>query len=619
MDPKKSALTRKITASKKAAPAKSAKPGKKGSRASSDVPPTQLPEVELKGSHRNVAAGAKPVGGVDDNEVAQVTLRLKRKASPDFDKLLAELTLRPVSERKYLTQQQLAEAHGAAAESVAIVDAFAHAHSLTVLETSLAKRTVKLQGTLRDLQTAFGVKLKNFKSPVLSYRGRVGSIFIPKELAAVVDGVYGLDNRPAAKSHIHFGASGAPTLLKKTGKKTSKKKKKKKPKPTPKPQPPSGTARSFNAPEVAALYNFPTNLNGAGQTIALIELNTPNDPNQPTQNVGAGYVLSDLKAYFSDLGLTPPQVTAISVDGGANLPNLNPNADGEVELDIEVAGAIAPGANIAVYFAPNTDQGFIDAVSAAVHDTVRKPSIVSISWGGPEDFSTQQFLDGINAALQDAALLGVTVCVASGDSGSSDVDAASARTAAYKGAHVDFPASSRYALGCGGTRLIGTGAEISSEVVWNEGRAGGAGGGGVSSITPQPAWQPKGSVPVSPKGTAGRGSPDVCGDADPNTGYNIVLQGATLSIGGTSAVAPLWAGLLALINQQLATNGKPSLGFVNSLIYGLPASANAFHDITSGNNDIDGNLGVYSAVPGWDACTGLGSPNGSVLLAELTK
>ncbi|HEY0796340.1 MAG TPA: protease pro-enzyme activation domain-containing protein, partial [Acidisarcina sp.] len=348
MDPKKAKLTRSITSAKKTTPKTGT--GSKPAAGAARKAATQGKPVELKGTHRVVVTGAKAVKGVDPKEQATVTLRLKRKASGDFDKMLTDLMTQPIAERRYLTQDQLAAAHGAAQESVAKVDAFAHAHNLTVVETSLPKRSIKLQGSLADLQNAFGVTLKMFKSKNVSYRGRVGSIFIPKDLATVVEGVFGLDNRPAAKSHIHFGAAAAIDPAK-------KKKKPKPPKPSPNPSP-SPVEGPFTAPEVAALYNFPKQLTGKGQTIALIELNTPNDPSQPTQNVGAGYVLSDINSYFKALGLTPPQITAISVDGGANLPNLNLNADGEVELDIEVMGAIAPGANIAVYFAPNTDQGF---------------------------------------------------------------------------------------------------------------------------------------------------------------------------------------------------------------------------------------------------------------------
>jgi kumamolisin len=183
-------------------------------------------------------------------------------------------------------------------------------------------------------------------------------------------------------------------------------------------------------------------------------------------------------------------------------------------LDIEVAGSIAPGANIAVYFAPNTDQGFIDAITDAVHDTARKASVVSISWGGAEDSWTQQSQTAMNAAFQDAATLGVTVTVASGDNGSTD-------GVGDGSLHVDFPASSPYVLACGGTTLKGSDGAISSEVVWNEiANNEGATGGGVSNAFALPAYQSSAGVPVQPKtGFVGRGVPDVAGDADPITGY----------------------------------------------------------------------------------------------------
>ena len=576
---------------------------------------TTTTRVELSGSHREPVAGAKPAGAVDLKEQAHVTLRLARKTSQkEIDRIVEELASQPVPKRKYLTRSELAELHGASADSVAKIDAFAHAHNLTVVETSLAKRIVKLKGSLSDLQEAFGVKLQIFKSPDVTYRGRTGVIYIPKELEGVVEGVYGLDNRPVARPHIRFATADRKVQPSTNGKRKANGGSKQKSRPAPRAS--SGT--SLSVLDVAALYNFPKKLDGTGQSIALIELNTAADPSKPTKNVGAGYVLSDLNTFFNGLGIKMPQITPVSVDGGSNLPNLNPDADGEVELDIQVAGALAPGAKIAVYFAPNTDQGFIDALSTAVHDTVRTPSVISISWGGPEDLSTQQFLDGINSALKDAVLVGITVCIAAGDSGSSDLPAQLASNRKYKGPHVDFPASSPYALACGGTKLIGTNGTIASEVVWNEGRQDGAGGGGVSIKFPTPPWQSKISVPTSPAGQPGRGSPDVCGNADPLTGYQIVLQGKTIPIGGTSAVAPLWAGLTALLNQQAKNDGKPALGFINAQLYDLPSSANAFHDITEGDNDIDKNLGKYKAGMGWDACTGLGSPNGAALLTALT-
>ena len=278
------------------------------------------------------------------------------------------------------------------------------------------------------------------------------------------------------------------------------------------------------------------------------------------------------------------------------------SADGEVMLDIEIVGAVAPGAVIAAYFAPNTDQGFLDAVSAAVHDAERRPSVVSISWGGPEATWTAQAMDEMEQALVDAAAMGVTVTVAAGDAGSSDGLSDGL-------AHVDFPASAPHALACGGTRLVLAGGAIGSETVWNDGPDGGATGGGVSDHFALPDYQADAGVPPSanPGGRVGRGVPDVCGDADPDTGYTIRVDGATMPIGGTSAVAPLWAGLVARLNERL---GHP-VGFLHPDLY-APSGEAALHDVVQGSN------GAYSAGPAWDACTGLGSPDGARLLAVLT-
>ena len=293
-------------------------------------------------------------------------------------------------------------------------------------------------------------------------------------------------------------------------------------------------------------------------------------------------------------------MTAVSVDGGMNTSGSD--ADGEVMLAIEVAAAVAPKARIAVYFAPNTDQGFVDAIKTAVHDTARKPSILSISWGGPEESYTAQSLKNYDAVFQEAAVLGVTILVASGDNGSADVNPPD------KKKRVDFPSASPLVLSCGGTHLEANAgkSEITTESVWNDGAQGGASGGGVSTKYALPDWQKTSRVPKIGSKT-GRGVPDVAGDADPQTGYQVRVDGQDQVIGGTSAVAPLWAALLALCNQQL---GKP-VGFLNALLYTDAAARASFRDITKGNN-----VG-YKATTGWDACTGLGSVDGAVLLTAL--
>ena len=277
----------------------------------------------------------------------------------------------------------------------------------------------------------------------------------------------------------------------------------------------------------------PTTATGHGECIALIEL-------------GGGFRTADLTAYFLSINVSEPTVEAVLVDNATNDPGTANGPDGEVMLDIEIAGSIAPGATIAVYFAPNTDQGFLDAVTTAVHDTTRRPSVVSISWGGPESTWTAQAMTQMEAAFAAAAAMGVTVTVAAGDNGSTDGVTDGLQ-------HVDFPASALHALACGGTSLLMSGISIESETVWNDGTSGGAGGGGISDVFAVPAYQASAGVPpsVNPGGHAGRGVPDVCGDADPDTGYTIRVDGQTIPIGGTSAVAPLWAGLVALLNEGL--------------------------------------------------------------------
>jgi kumamolisin len=353
-------------------------------------------------------------------------------------------------------------------------------------------------------------------------------------------------------------------------------------------------ATAFSPVAIARLYDFPTDVNGSGQCIGIIEL-------------GGGYRSADLNAYFQGLGLAAPKVTAVSVDGGKNSPSQPNGADAEVGLDIEIAGAVAPGASIAVYFAPNSEQGFIDAITTAIHDTVNKPSVISISWGAPESDWTGQALTAMNSVFETAAALGVTVCCAAGDAGSGDQNPQNATPDGK--AHADFPGSSPFVLCCGGTRLTVSSNGIASEVVWNDDPSSSATGGGVSDVFGLPDWQKSAGVPASsnPGGRLGRGVPDVAGNASPSTGYQVRVDGQSFVVGGTSAVSPLWAGLVALMNEKL---GKP-VGFLNPLLYGPVVGSASFRDITSGNN------GAYSAASGWDACTGWGSPDGTKLVAAL--
>ncbi len=527
--------------------------------------------ITIAGSEKR-APDAKPIGDVDPSERITVTVVLRRRQASEAPTTTGS---QPMS------REVFAERHGVDPADVDRFESFAHDHSLTVGTVNTGARTIQVTGTIGDLTTAFRPKLKLYRVGRAKVRGRTGSLSTPADVADVIEGVFGLDDRPVARPHFRPGRGGSRPVTGSGGGAV---------------KPRNAADGSLLATEIARLYDFPT-LDGAGQTIAIIEL-------------GGGFLAKDLTTYFKALKVAKPRVVAVGIDGGHNAPG-DP-ADGEVMLDIEVAGAIAPKAKIAVYFAPNTDQGFLDALLGAIHDTRRKPSVVSISWGAPEDVAwTAQARIAFDSAMQDAAALGVTVCCAAGDDGSSDIRTVSQRDGKP---HTDFPASSPFALACGGTKLVGTASSIQSEVTWNEGNRHGATGGGVSTEFGPPSYQSAASVPMSPKGTPGRGVPDVAGNADPITGYRIVLNGAWTNIGGTSAVSPLWAGLVALLNQRMAAVGKPPVGFLHPTLYAHPE---VFHDITDGTNDIDGSLKKYAAGTGWDPCTGLGTPIGSKLLAAL--
>ncbi|HKI13037.1 MAG TPA: S53 family peptidase [Candidatus Acidoferrum sp.] len=564
-------------------------------------------QIALPGSNRRPLAGAKVIGAVDPDQRIEITIQLRRRPGSDLDATVNKIASQGLADRKYLTRAELATQAGADPADMTKIEWFAHNHGLTVTEADAARRTMKLSGRVADLSTAFGVKLKRYKAGAISYRGRTGSLTIPAELEGIIERVLGLDDRPAVKAHYRFlrGAQSSPAgrfirRERKGGRQEGAAAK--------------SVSTTFTPVQLASIYDFPSGLDGTGQTVALIELNDVDSQGNAT---GAGYEVSDLQTFFKSLGIPMPSVSAVGVDGGANVPGKDANADGEVTLDIEVAAGIAPGAKFAVYFGTNTDDGFIQVVSAAVHDNVRKPGIVSISWGQAEETATPQMLQGLQQILQEAAALGVTVSVAAGDDGSADM----VKKVWDKKPHVDFPASSPFALACGGTTLdakSGPGAPV--ETVWNRGVNGGATGGGVSNFFPKPSYQANVKVPAPANSAGGRGVPDVSADADPFTGYSVVIGGTQQGIGGTSAVAPLYAGLIARINQSLTSKGGNSVGFINPLLYAQSTSAGVFHDVTSGNNDIYKDLGgEFQAGPGWDACTGLGSIDGSKLLAALQE
>ncbi|WP_298212404.1 S53 family peptidase [Ferrimicrobium sp.] len=417
---------------------------------------------------------------------------------------------------------------------------------------------IAVRMTVEAVAAIFGVTLAEFVDDEL------GNFFapdqeptIPAELTKIV-AILGLDSAPQA--YPRFRPATQPSV-------------------------------SYLPSQVAKAYDFPT-APATGRSVALIEL-------------GGGFRQTDIINYFQTQGLPIPSVAAFSVDHGANDPTTPNSADAEVMLDIEVLGSVANGATIAVYFAPNTDRGFIDAISEASAATDPIPDAISISWGGPESTWAKSSLLLMQSVIAEATTRGITVTVAAGDNGSSDGvnDGLS---------HVDFPASAPNALACGGTHLeLTPQGGIALQTVWNDTAIGdGATGGGVSAFFPLPDYQDHAGVPPSanPRGAVGRGVPDVAGNADPQTGYQILVDGTSIVVGGTSAVAPLVAGLIV----QLTIATKAHQGLVQPTWYPLEQATRdsttpAFYNITEGNN------GAYQAHVGWNACTGLGSPYGDRL------
>ena len=554
--------------------------------------------VPLPGSKKSLLPNSRPAGPVNPSELASLTVRVRSAGDPKaLQKRVYEQAAKPLAKREYLTHEQLAEQHGASKEDLDKVEAFAQQHDLFVVRRSAPARTIELRGKLADLRAAFHADVGMYHHSTGTYRGRQGEITVPQDLQPIITGVFGFDTRPKHRATTSgrrstpspgktSGASGANRARKAASAKGSA------------AAAGPGGQNGVASTEFASRYNFPTQsngtkLDGTGQTIAIIEL-------------GGGYRTSDLKVFFHEIGVKTPTVASISVDTAASNPTTADSADGEVMLDIEVAGAAAPNATFAVYFAPNNgDKGFIDAISAAVHDAERKPSVISISWGGPEDPTDQMGINEFHDLFASAGALGITVCVAAGDHGTADEISGQ-----WDGKiHVDHPACDDLVLACGGTQI-----DNGIDVVWNDGtpldQGGWATGGGISEVFTVPSYQTAANKIISiDDGKPGRGVPDIAMSA---TNYFTRVDRQEGASGGTSAVAPLMAALVALLNQAKQKN----VGFLNPFLYSNVAKG-VVHDVTSGTNAITNTVKGYNAGPGWDPCSGLGTPDGTAILNNL--
>jgi kumamolisin len=527
-----------------------------------DMPDIPSNYKRLEMSERKPALGARRVGPADPKEILSVSMRVRRRpdapALPDMNEWAT-----PVGARKFFSREEFAARYGARQDDLDRAAEFARDHGLALVESSIARRTVVVSGTVEQMSRAFAVELSRYESPTQQYRGRDGYVHLPADLVGIIEGVFGLDNRQMARPL--FRRSVKPAQL----------------------------TAPLTPPQVAKLYGFrPPAQNRSGQTIGLLEF-------------GGGYQLSDIQTYFQQLGLSTPTLTSVGVDGATNAPGSD--ADTEVALDVDVAGAVAQGAKIAVYFAPWTEQGWVDVVTTAINDATNTPSVLSISWGWAE-FETidglnwsQAAMNAVSTTFQDAAYMGVTVFAASGDDGTNC-------QIGDRKAHVLYPASDPWVTACGGTTVKDVSGSSFTEATWNDN---GVTGGGISYAFALPFWQNGKGVPLSANGDGrqGRGIPDVAGNADPNSGYTLVLNGGPDGpIGGTSATAPLYAGLVALLNAAL---GEP-VGYLNPYLYSFAGPL--FRDIADGQSNATEGAPGYTSGPGWDACTGLGSVVGTELL-----
>ncbi len=575
------------TKSQTASSRKSKSSARKAPQKKTQSKPTLDKCVEMPNGKVHPATACRVARATDVERQIEVALLLRRRpSSPGLPTFRDHGAPHPPP---HLSGERFAELHGADPDDVSLVLDFARHFGFKAEPSDPAQRRVHLVGPVDAFNRAFRTRLLDVKrsdhkhpglpkdTEPLLFMASQGPIHLSPELAEVVTGVFGLDTRPVARPNVRALDR----------------------QPDQQSEAPQGT---FLPPQVAQLYDFPKGFTGKGQSIAIIEL-------------GGGFDQQSMRHYFEEvIGLPLPSIQTVGVAGGKNNPGVNRQEDFEVALDIQLAGSIAPDAEIVVYFSSSSNRGFLQAVQEAVHGG-RDHSVISISWGEPEDSQSPMLIEAMNEVFQEAAAKGITVCVATGDFGSSDAS----RTQQSDGlVHVSFPACSPYALACGGTTLQASAGSITSEVVWNTASTpgGGATGGGVSRIFPCPDYQKESGTclkSIDPGSGTGRGIPDVAGNGNPSTGYRIDVLGQPEVTAGTSAVAPLWAGLIALINQK---TGKRR-GFINPSLYRIGKSSSNFRDVVEGNNATASEAGGYNAGPGWDACTGWGTPRGSGLAASL--
>jgi kumamolisin len=541
-------------------------------------------QVALAGSKRPAKIGARRLYDADPSSQMEVTVSLRGPALPGADNMPAKAMSREEYEAKY----------SASAADAATVRIALEKYGLTVVETSLPSRSMRVAGPVSAMNAAFGAHLGIYRSADQGdFRGREGSIQIPSEIDGIVTGVFGLDERRVARRKLATTVTATTTTATKM--------------------------KPLGPGDLAKRYGFPPS-QGANQQIGIAEF-------------GGGYFAEDLQAFCEKYNLPVANVTTVPVGISSltlqqiqALPALERNNalddSIEVNMDIQIVAGLCPKAEIFVYFAPFSQKGWVDLLNKVISGAPAKPVTLSVSWGAPEDSPdwSSSARTQINDRLQAVALLGINVCISSGDDGSGD-EMTDGR------AHVDFPGSSPFALSVGGTMLAGAGANPTEEVWWEApgertSKGGGAGGGGVSVCFNRPQWQTVKIKSLNNPSIDGRVVPDVAALAGPPL-YDLIFMGRDFPNGGTSASTPLWASLIACINANLKADLQQR--FLTPLLYenaksGKPRGAIGCVDITIGQNASHPEPGVgYKAGPGFDAVSGWGTPNGAALLQVLQE
>lgn len=532
--------------------------------------------VQLKGAAPMAAAHGKLISHTSRSTKASLTVALQLRNSDKLDSFIASLN-DPSSPnyKQYLTPEEFKSQFGPTDQTVENVKSFLKSKGFEVQGVSSNNAFITVNGTTGQMEDAFAVTINDYKnSKGQNFFANEQSPEIPAEFEGVITDVEGLNNE-AHYTHPKI-RKPSPQVSNKPA--------------AVNPRVGSGPSGGYTPTELKGAYDVSplasAGYTGSGQTVAVMELD--------------GYKASNITSYSNYYGLGSPAPTNVYVDGYSGAAG---QGEVEVELDIEVINAIAPKAQVVVYEAPNTDQGLIDNYQRIATDN--KSKSISVSWGIGEQHASSATMNSLHTIFQQYATQGQSIFAASGDNGAYDSGGSTLE--------VDSPANDPYVTGVGGTHLNLSGSSYSSESVWANSTNKTGGGGGLSKVYAMPSFQ-SGTGVQNSYSNGKREVPDVSADADPSTGYSIYSQGAWTVVGGTSAAAPLWAGIAALNNQYAAANGKGNLGQANPTLYKMFNTAqtyNAFHDVTSGSNL------YYPATTGYDMSSGIGTPDAYNLIRDI--